>query len=67
MVPLLASFVFQALIVDYNKKKEQAAEGVYGDADAVGASIVDLVSGPLSVGMRGPAWVLSLLGSGGRS
>lgn len=67
MVPLLASFVFQALIVDYNKKKGQAAEGVYGDAEAVGASIVDLVSGPLSVGMRGPAWVLSLLGSGGRS
>ena len=55
------------MIVDYNKKKEKAGVRATADAEVIGASIVELVSGPLSVGMRGPAWVLSLLGSAGRS
>ena len=53
--------------MDYNKKKEHVAESTTSDAAAIGTSIVELVSGPLSVGMRGPAWVLSLLGRAGRS
>jgi hypothetical protein len=57
--------------VDYTKKAEAAGRtststrervGAAVEA-AVGSTLVELVTGPLSVGMRGPAWVLSLLKS----